>query len=698
MTPFAGVDGSSFERTGIVEDKVLTVAGRVAQMFGVEMNPAINVGREVFVQRGSLSRPSVLGSGASEAVLRGWLSSKEVVLMGFLHIMSGNLFIGLFFHWSHADIVFSRADKATGLFAGLLLTFISTALLVDLDGSDEFGADALLEVFVSAVATQVLLLPFKHVLPYMISNINTVTMNTHQGIGLLKRQMNKVQQILCCGGGAKKLRHKKDVQVATLDKWLTLMAESHVEHESQSGVRHDDDIMRTSTSTDFKTFHNRKHARHRQLTQRLRKQYMKSQLFIFKWCITLPDAGDKKRDAMRLSSEQARSMKLDRIDAGVVGQIGRLQTAVREWLRERKLIRQAEFAAWFSGMKWARQVMGVLAAIQLLYILAVGLAVCLAFSYAFEENGCWAWLSAAGISVLMQLFVTNPVLGTVMLVSKLLMGWLLLGCEIRAQRKRRLGVLDEKGKSLELTELKSVEEIKVVNAKLKALEMVADGDEEVVEMELEKREAEKVRVEGNLAEVGESIEEARVDGLNDVVKKLKKDERDIKTSLRAVEVALEALVMFGAEGVEAEELLVEAKRERSQLTAQLKRIRRKKGQVDVQRTRLANVDSGKGVKDVRKIVPFVARESDEEDARESDMEHVDVDRAEMPRVGRVGRERSGGVDVVPRRKLRRRRVRVIRRLKRGNVTKKLSSRFLKKVMEYRARRERLAREVELAEV
>ena len=400
------------------------------------------------------------------------------------------------------------------------------------------------------------------------------------------------------------------------------------------------------------------------------------------------------RDAMRLSSEQARRMQLSRTDDVVVGQIGRLQTGVRKWLQERKLIRQEEFSAWYSGMKQARHVLAGLAAFQLLYILAVGLAVCLAFSYAFDEAECWAWLSAVGKSVLMQLFVTDPVSGTGMLVSKLLMGWLLLRCEIRAQRKRRLGALDEKGKSLELTELKSAEEMKVVNAKLVALEMVADGDEEVVEMELEKREAEKVRVEGKLVEVGESIEAARVDGLNDVVKKLKKDERDIKTSLRAVEVALEALAMFGTEGVEAEELLVEAKRERSQLTAQLKRIRRKKGQVDVQRNRLANVDSGKRVKDVRKIVPIVTRESDEEHARESDMEHIDVERAEMPRVGRVGRERSDGVDAVETRpKLRHRRVRVIRRLKRGKVTRKLSTRFLKKLMEYRARRERLAREV-----
>ena len=78
---------------------------------------------------------------------------------------------------------------------------------------------------------------------------------------------------------------------------------------------------------------------------------------------------------------------------------------MREWLRERKLIRQEEFSAWYSGTKRARHVLSGLAAFQLLYILAVGLGVCLAFSYAFSVEECWAWLSAVGKSVLMQLFV-----------------------------------------------------------------------------------------------------------------------------------------------------------------------------------------------------------------------------------------------------------------------------------------------------
>ena len=121
--------------------------------------------------------------------------------------------------------MFSRADKATVLFAGLLLTFISTALLVGLDDSDESETDVLLKCLYRQVLSQVLLpvLPFKHVLPYMIAKVNTVTTNTHTGVGLLKRQLNKIQQVFRCGSG-KKRRHKKDVQVAAIDKWLGLVA------------------------------------------------------------------------------------------------------------------------------------------------------------------------------------------------------------------------------------------------------------------------------------------------------------------------------------------------------------------------------------------------------------------------------------------------------------------------------------------
>ena len=302
--------------------------------------------------------------------------------------------------------------------------------------------------------------------------------------------MNKIQKVFCCGGEQKKLRHKKDVQVTALHQWLDLLAESRVDHENLERNTDQDveqntgtntfDVSRTKTRTSFSAFQTRRQHLHRQMTQRLRKRYLKSHLFLFRWRIKLPDTSGKHREQMRLTDSQLANKRLGKVKEDVVGQISRFQKGVRKWLKERKLIRQEEFSAWYSGMKRARHALAGLAAIQLLYIQVVGLAVSLAFSYAFSVEECWAWLSAVGKSVLMQLFVTDPVLGVVMPVSKLLMGWLLLRCEIRAEWKRRVQMLDEREKELELSEVKSVNNTKVVNAKLEALKVVTRGDEQIV--------------------------------------------------------------------------------------------------------------------------------------------------------------------------------------------------------------------------
>lgn len=115
-----------------------------------------------------------------------------------------------------------------------------------------------------------------------------------------------------------------------------------------------------------------------------------------------------------------------------------------------------------------------------------------------------------------------------------------------------------------------------------------------------------------LHKVVESIEDARMDGLKGFVKELKKEERDIKTSLRAVEDALDALKEFGAE-VDAKDLLALAKQGRAELKAELKWIRQNKGRVDVQRSQLVEAETRgtSGVsKDMRKIVPVVQRQSE----------------------------------------------------------------------------------------
>ena len=72
----------------------------------------------------------------------------------------------------------------------------------------------------------------------MIANANTVVTNTHLGEGLLKKQMNKIRKIFCCGEEQKNLRHKKDVQATALDEWLGLVATIHVEGQETLNKQH----------------------------------------------------------------------------------------------------------------------------------------------------------------------------------------------------------------------------------------------------------------------------------------------------------------------------------------------------------------------------------------------------------------------------------------------------------------------------
>ena len=167
-------------------------------------------------------------------------------------------------------------------------------------------------------------------------------------------------------------------------------------------------------------------------------------------------------------------------------------------------------------------------------------------------------------------------------------------------------------------------------------------------------------------------------------KKLRKQESDIRTNLRAIDVALEALELFDADGVDAPELLLlEAKKEQSQLNAELKRVRRKKKRMEGRRTQLEQSDSRRrsaDLRNTRKIVPEVGQQSVEgfhtgdSDETPTTSSAVEEDLAPPP---------------PPRRQMRRRTVRVIRRSRKDKNQRVFSKRFLKKVMEYHARKQRL---------
>lgn len=71
-----------------------------------------------------------------EAILRGWLSFSEIVILLALEIVTSNPFLSLFFSWSHEAIVYTQADKAVTMYAAVLMTFLSSALFFEVSSGD----------------------------------------------------------------------------------------------------------------------------------------------------------------------------------------------------------------------------------------------------------------------------------------------------------------------------------------------------------------------------------------------------------------------------------------------------------------------------------------------------------------------------------------------------------------------------------
>ena len=131
-------------------------------------------------------------TGEYKVVLRQRMGFGEGVKLAVLNVITTNSFVGLMFSCDHEAIVFGRPDMT--LFGAVLMTLLSSSLLFD---PTSFGtADdvwlALLNVFVSAVLTNVLLLPVQHTLPFMVSNVNSVSTSTKVPMTILKREMERL--------------------------------------------------------------------------------------------------------------------------------------------------------------------------------------------------------------------------------------------------------------------------------------------------------------------------------------------------------------------------------------------------------------------------------------------------------------------------------------------------------------------------
>ena len=607
--------GDASEAAQVVESKLLTFADRVDDMNNVNFREeggginwnimgvfvgitgvaaitialakikgrkvAVERGRRTFEHDGQLSKPNVMGSKEFEAVLRRWLSGTQTAKLIMLELLTSNAVAGLLFHWDHEAIVFGGADKAVILFGAILMTFVSSAFLFDPneDASDDVLV-ALWSSLVAAALTNVLLLPVQHFLPYMVSNVNSLTTMTRMPTSLLKRELKR----LSCWKPAARKRSNEEVQNHVVRHWM----EYAMDHpEFAKNVLRGTDVASVST-----------------------------QLHFVGCGITIPSplsVGTCKCDVSNVKETEQRA-------------IVRMQRLLRFNLGRRREARRAEFRAWYTSMRRERHILGMLSTAVLLILAVFTLLVCLLLSGTFNEEESLMWLSDVAQSFVVQVFITEPATTLLIIFAKLAGSRVLLNTGKRRLKKTLQKRQEMVDKQMELAHAHA----KLAAAKLRALHAIANHDESAVKQEKAVQLKAKARCEVELTDI--AAMKARILHKQNLKKGLRQksstaidqesaelDEREQRTrhSLRSAEAVLEVLHNGGQD---VRQQLTKAQRRLSKLQKSLTKIAKAKAVIS--RTRDKIEDKQPSAPKKSAIMPIVSDGGGEE--------QPDVERASMP--------------------------------------------------------------------
>ena len=397
---------------------------------------AVNRGRLTFQQDGQLAKPSVMGSRQYEAVLRRWVSGSDTAKFVVFDLLTSNAVLGLLFHWEHEAVVFGRADKSVILFGAVLMTFVSSAFLFDPDESVD--DDSLLALWlVTAVLTNVLLLPVQHFLPYMVSNVNSLSTLTRTPTTLLKREMRRVS----CWKASRRRKHNNNKigRATSLMTWVAPASKNGGPGDEWHA--YDDDIVHVSTKLHF-----------------------------LHCAVNLPSTSVVGQRHTQLDPKRTRAAH-----SGVM----RFQRLFRSKMRLKRVVRDLEFHAWYNDLRRHRHVLAMLSSSVLLVLAAFTLTICLFLSCAFDDEQSLMWVGDVAQSLVVQVFVTDPTITLMVIFTKLLVSWTLL----RIGKKRVKKKLKEQENELETQILTVSTRVEIAAAKARALSAIAGGVAAVVERE-----------------------------------------------------------------------------------------------------------------------------------------------------------------------------------------------------------------------
>eukprot|EP00750_Incisomonas_marina_P021517 INCI449.2.p1 GENE.INCI449.2~~INCI449.2.p1 ORF type:complete len:3169 (+),score=588.56 INCI449.2:893-9508(+) len=358
----------------------------------------------------------------------------------------------------------------------------------------------LLNVLIGALFANVFLFPVKYLLPFMISNVNSFTTCTDLPKSLFRRQVERLK-LRCArnnGGKPKSIKISKKIAAVSprtsssasgkqltrsqtqkqsandvreklakmLSMWTTSEGSGVGQKQKNSVVPHDPAPLRIRRGLRFFRCHVPLPK-----TTAFRRQFQEGSTALAKAEVGRSSSKPRSTARSRVSAVLGRvgtSLRLDAIirrissrssspksgpaaaaagvadataasDLLVARVVTKFQHRIRRHQFRRRLLRDIEFNAWRHDCHSWRVQLSMITSSFILTLGAFTLIVCLLLSAAFTIEECVVWATAVAQSLLMQLFVTDPVFTLFVLSIKLLVQWALLCSDRRKVIPRAVG-------------------------------------------------------------------------------------------------------------------------------------------------------------------------------------------------------------------------------------------------------------------
>eukprot|EP00750_Incisomonas_marina_P005736 INCI14106.1.p1 GENE.INCI14106.1~~INCI14106.1.p1 ORF type:complete len:1091 (-),score=238.03 INCI14106.1:1586-4858(-) len=477
-------DVDLFDSNTEFDPLVTALFGSITAIFIVIVSVAKTTGRKdaiyearlVFAQYGRLARPTVIGGDEFEAILRGWLPGCTVLGMVFLQILSVSPYLALFFRWTHENIVFTAADKAYVLYAALLSTFLVQAFFLETDQASKGFGDIMTNVFVGAAVANTILFPVQYLLPFMIANVNSFTTNTTVPRSLAQQQAKVMMKRLGCVSKrtlqleeAQQANQTRQLRVlAVLQTWWDRTIDTRLQLQNQS------DISRPSATWSVKLFSKASSLAKRvkvkaQAWEQLR--HVPKILRFLNCRIPLPSRAEIRGQAAEQSDLEARAEALAAANAMQANSTAtkvmeRFQCGIRQQQLRRRRIRLIEFDSWERDCRRERTILLVINTTFLGILSLFTMMICILLSAAFNPEQCLQWVAAVAQSIAMQIVVTAPLVGVVVLTFKMVGAWVLVRANRAAKLKARKKQLRLRSAALAVRKAMLLRKLKTLSPKV----------------------------------------------------------------------------------------------------------------------------------------------------------------------------------------------------------------------------------------